>query len=355
MLVGVLLIYISSLLTKSSSEMVDIAMNNFNKKYVEIHSTNKDPIPQNLIDRINSDSNVSYVLPYQGVNGSLQYNAVFGSMSINSYNLQGENIPKLLKSLDIKLVQGVLPKENAHEILLHKRFALENKLKVGDYVGSEVSFSYQLEGKYKISGIIDGPAMITVVNENRQNISRDEMLKHAMLIRIKDIKNKDLINYLTKNAPTNILITDYYSSSEEMADITKVLDTLAISLIGCIILVLCISLGNLNYISFLNRKYEFGVLSAIGYKKSSLYFKLWKENASVCLLGYVAGIIVSIIIAFILNITVFEPNGKIIPLWNASGALSAFCVPVFVSFLSLIAPVKELKRTDPLEVIGTGI
>lgn len=355
MIVGVLLIYIFSLLTQSSSEMIDITWTNINKKYASVFSTNTEPIPQNLIDRINSDSNVSYVLPYQEVNGSLGYESVFGSAGIDNFSLYGEDIPKLLKSLDIKLVQGVLPKKNAREIILHKRFALENKLKVGDYIGSEISSIYQLGGKYKISGIMDGPVMIAVVNENEKNISRDVMLKHAMLIRIKDIKNKDLISYLAKNAPKNVLVTDYYSKNEQMNDVTKVLNSLVLSLTICIILVICISLGNLNYISFLNRKYEFGVLSAIGYKKSSLYFKLWKENASVCLLGYVAGIIVSIIIAFILNITIFEPNGKLIPLWNVSGALSAFCVPLFVSFLSLIAPVKELKRTDPMEVIGGGI
>lgn len=355
MIVGVLLIYIFSLLVQSSSEIIHTATINFDDKYAAIFSTSKEPIPQDLIDRINSDSNVSYVIPYQGVNGYLNYEAAFGSMTINSFNLQEKDISKLLNSLDVKLVQGTLPRENSQEIILHKRFALQNKLKVGDYIGSEVSSLYPLQGKYKISGIMDGPVMISVISENQHNISSDVLLKHSMLIRIKDIKNKDLINYLTKNSPKNVLIMDYYSDCEQIADISNVINSLSISLTACIILVLCISLGNLNYISFLNRKYEFGVLAAIGYRKSSLYFKLWKENSFICLIGYAAGIAISTIIAYILNITVFQPNGKLIPLWCASGMLTAFFIPFFVSFLSLIAPARELKRSDPLDIIGGSI
>jgi len=118
---------------------------------------------------------------------------------------------------------------------------------------------------------------------------------------------------------------------------------------------MCISLGNLNYINFVNRKYEFGVLSAIGYKKSSLYFKLWKENSFVCLLGYVGGILLTTLVAFLLNVIVLEPNGKFIPLWSTSGVIIAFLIPAFVSILSIIAPIKELRRTEPLDVIGGGI
>ncbi|MBC8059057.1 MAG: ABC transporter permease [Clostridiaceae bacterium] len=355
MLVGVFLIYLFSLITKSTSEMVNITQTNFFNKYTTVYSNNEEALPQNLLDRVSLDSNVTYVLPYKPVDGYLSYTAAFGGISISILNLQGEDIPKLLESLSLNLIQGVLPKKNAEEVIIHKRYALQNKLKVGDYIGSEVSLTYGLKGKYKISGIVDGPTMINIINEEKEKGTKDKILKQAILIRVKDIKNKDLINYLTKNAPKNIVITDYDSIYKQMIDMLSILDTLAVSLTGCIILVLCISLGNLNYISFLNRKYEFGVLSAIGYKKTSLYFKLWKENSYVCLIGYVAGIIVTTIIAVILNIAVFEPNGKLIPIWSASGVLTALCIPIFVSFLSLIAPVKELRRTDPLDIIGGSI
>ena len=55
MLVGVLLIYLFSLITKSSSEMVDITTNNLLNKYTTIYSTNEESIPQNLLDKINTD------------------------------------------------------------------------------------------------------------------------------------------------------------------------------------------------------------------------------------------------------------------------------------------------------------
>jgi len=145
---------------------------------------------------------------------------------------------------------------------------------------------------------------------------------------------------------------EYYSISKQIDEILNSMNALSYMLNMIIILVLCISLGNLNYINFVNRKYEFGVLLAIGYKKSTLYFKLWKESVTVCLLGYIGGILLSMLLAFILNLAVLYPVGKFISLWSISGAGMALFIPIFVSFLSLIAPVKELRKTDPIDVIG---
>ncbi len=185
----------------------------------------------------------------------------------------------------MKLVEGKLPIENKNEIIIPKRYALQNKLKIGDYIGSEVSSSYTIKGKFKVSGITDGPVMLGVISDNKENIPRDKVLKHSILYSVKDIKDKNLINYLSKDTPKNVLIMDYYSASKQIDSVIKSVNALSHMLNMIIIIVLCISLGNLNYINFLNRKYEFGVLLAIGYKKSTLYFKLWKENCHCMFIG----------------------------------------------------------------------
>ncbi|MGH4122168.1 MAG: ABC transporter permease [Clostridium sp.] len=352
MMVSVLLIYTFSLVAKSSIEMTKLVATNVFSKYTIVSSNNEEPIPKDYLGRITNDNNVGHIIPLISEYGSLKYSNTFGDMSISVLNFYEKDISQVITTLNVKLIEGSLPRLDKSEIIIPKKYALQNKLKTGDYIGSEVSPSYAVKGKFKVSGITDGPVMLALISDNKQYVPRDTVIKHSIVFSIKDIKDKNLINYLSKNTPKNVVIMDYYSMSKQIDEILNSVNGLAYMLNIIIIIVLCISLGNLNYINFLNRKYEFGVLSAIGYKKPTLYFKLWKENATVCLLGYVGGILVSTCVAFILNLTVLYPNGKFIPLWSVSGAEVALMIPAFVSILSLIAPIKELRKTDPLDVIG---
>lgn len=352
MIVSVLLIYIFSLVTKSSIEVANLTGTNIFSKYTIVSSNNEEPIPKNYVDKITNDNNVGHVIPLISEYGYLQYSNVFGSMSIEVLNFYEKDIAPVISKLNMKLAEGRLPMESKNEIIIPKKYALQNKVKTGDYIGSEVSSSYAIKGKFKVSGITDGPVMLAVISDNKDNIPRETVIKHSIFFSVKDVKDKNLINYLSKDTPKNVLIMDYYSIVKQIDEVLKSVDALSFMLNMIIIFVLCVSLGNLNYINFLNRKYEFGVLSAIGYKKSVLYFKLWKENSTVCLLGYAGGILLSTLVAYILNLAVLYPNGKFISLGSVSGAGIALMVPILVSFLSIIAPIKELRKTDPLDVIG---
>lgn len=352
MVVSVLLIYIFSLVTKSTFEMADLTVTNIFSKYTIVMSNNQEPIPSAYLEKITNDKNVGNIIPSINNNGYLRYDNIFGGMSIEVMNFYEEDIPKVITTLNMELIEGTLPRLNKNEIIIPKKYALQNKLKTGDYIGSEISSSYGLKGKYRISGITEGPAVMAVISNNDNAISRDTAMKQSLLFSVKNLQDKNLINYLSENTPKNVLIMDYYSTSIQMKEIFNSMNALSYILNIIIILVLCISLGNLNYINFLNRKYEFGVLSAIGYKKSALYFKLWKENLTVCILGYIGGILLSTLIALILNLTILYPEGKFLPLWSISGAGIAIFLPVIISFLTLIAPIKELRKTDPLDVIG---
>lgn len=352
MVVSVLLIYIFSLVTKSTFEMADLTVTNIFSKYTIVMSNNQEPIPSEYLEKITNDKNVGHIIPSINNNGYLRYDNIFGGMSIEVMNFYEEDIPKVITTLNIELIEGTLPRLNKNEIIVPKKYALQNKLETGDYIGSEISSSYELKGKYRISGITEGPAVMAVISNNDNAIPRDTAMKQSLLFSVENLQDKNLINYLSKNTPKNVLIMDYYSTSIQMKEIFNSMNALSYILNIIIILVLCISLGNLNYINFLNRKYEFGVLSAIGYKKSALYFKLWKENLTVCILGYIGGILLSTLLALILNLTILYPEGKFLPMWSLSGAGIAIFLPLIISFLTLIAPIKELRKTDPLDVIG---
>jgi putative ABC transport system permease protein len=353
MTVGVFLIYFFTLITLSSKQAIDMVGYSVFTNYTIVHTTDySHSIPEILIDKMNTHPNTDKVIPLLEDIGNLHYESVFGFMSFTTLNLYPKDMPEVISNLEMKLLEGSLPGENLHEIAVPKKFAVQNKLSLGDYIGREVDQKYNIAGRYKISGIIDGPSLISITNNNNDNIGYDTALNYSLLLSLKDNTDLSLIHELNAANLNKAMIISGEDVTAEVKQTLVIIDTFAIVLAATIILVLCISLGNLNYITFLNRKYEFGVLSAIGYKKSTLYFKLWKENSLICISGYSAGILLSSLIAYLLNVSVFEPVGKYISIWNFSGAILALLIPAFVSLFSLAAPMKELKKSDPIEVLS---
>lgn len=355
MIFGVFLIYFISLIGQDSHNTMKITRSNFYSSYTRVYSNNENPLPENIITMVKGSNNIEKVTPMLQVPGDLVYNSVFGSMSFSTLNLFEADMLNVLDKLKIKLIEGKLPEQDKKEILIPLRYAKQKKLKIGHYIGSEVSSEYNLQGKYLISGIIDGPLLVSVISDNRNNLTPDKAMTYSFMFSLKDKDDTGIIKNLNAGELTNTVILDSISNKETVDQILQVLSVFTVALDLVTILILCISLGNLNYINFLNRKYEFGVLSAIGYKKSKLYFKLWKENSLVCLTGYAGGLILATLVCFLINLTIWEVDGRHVPLWSSSGIIYAFAVPLFVSLFGLLPPIRELKKTDPIEVLGRSI
>jgi putative ABC transport system permease protein len=151
---------------------------------------------------------------------------------------------------------------------------------------------------------------------------------------------------LTSIKENKVTIMDYKSAYDQMSEVLMAMNSLKFILNFIVIIVLCISIGNLNYILFLNRKDEFGILTAIGYKKTTLYMKLLKENIVLNLLGFIVGIVFTIIVVELLNIVVFEPKGQYVYSFHVGSMLTAFLIPLAVTISNMISPLRTLKAMD---------
>jgi putative ABC transport system permease protein len=355
MMVGVFLVYFISLVGKNSVDTMDITKYKFLDSYIFVHTDNGTSLPEDIVEKVKNSSSVEKIVPLLSNRGAFIYNSVFGSMSFYNLNLYDKDISTVLSRLDMKLIEGRLPVQDKNEVLIPDKYAKQKKLKTDDSIGSEVSPEYGLKGKYIISGIIEGPILISITSNNTDQISPDNAAAHSFMFSLKDNDDKSIIKELNCSKTNNVIVADYDYVKGALGYVLEVLNAFTLSLDLVTILVLCISLGNLNYMNFLNRKYEFGVLSVIGYKKTKLYFKLWKENLLVCLSGFGAGLVLATLVSFLANITVWEIDGKSVPLWSASGIAYSLAVPLLVSIFGLLPPIRELRKVDPIDVLGGNI
>lgn len=345
MALGVFLIYFFSTILYSSIYGLSQSSLNMLEKVTSLSSNTKDPISDKTLNKIESCSNVEYIIPVISDIGSFEYRSPFGSVGTESFNIFEEDIPKVLRIFDMKLVEGKLPSANSNELLIPLKVAKQNKIKIGDCIGKNPDLNVILNKKYKVCGIVDGSVNV-MLTTNAGNVKREEALKLGLIFSLKNKNNKSINDELLSMKEKNVTIIDYKSAYDQMDESLKVMNSLKFILNFIVIIVLCIAIGNLNYILFLNRKDEFAILTAIGYKKTTIYKKILKENIALNLLAFIVGIVFTIIVVELLNIVVFEPRGQYVYSFHIRSMSTAFLVPFFVSISSMISPLRNLKAMD---------
>ncbi|MBV7275378.1 ABC transporter permease [Clostridiaceae bacterium UIB06] len=342
---GVFLIYFFSITLYSGIYGIKQGSLDMLEKVTNIASNTKDPISDKALDKIKNCNNVEYIVPIIGVIGGFQYKSPFGQISTEAFNVFEEDIPRLLQIFDMRLLEGKLPSPNKNELLISLKISKQDKIKIGDYIGKNSDINVTLNKKYKVCGIIDGP-INTMLTTNSGNTKREEALKHNLIFSLKNENNKTINDELESMGESTITIMDYKSAYNQLNEIIRAITSLSFILNLIVIIVLCISIGNLNYILFLNRQYEFKILAAIGYKKKDLYIKILKENITLNILGFTFGIIVTIITIKLLNIIIFQPKGQYVYSFHLKSIFTAFLIPVSVSTTNMLSTLRKLRAMN---------
>lgn len=344
-MISVFLVFFFGLIMYGSVDDFSKADKNMLKSVTIIYTNDSNkPISDKISEKIKNDSNVSKVIPFLGMKNSFNYHAVFGNAGgINSIIVYSNDVNTILKNLSLKLVSGRIPKNNAREMMLPIEFIKQYNLKLGQYINSNTNPDMYTKKTYKIVGITKGDSFLPIVCDVGK-IKKADAEKLGMMFFFKNSDNKKLNNRIMRLKDENIGIIEYKSVKEEMDQTLSSLDFLYVSLSSIILIVVCISLGNLNYIVFINRKNEISVLNAIGFSKSKLQRKLFYENAIVYFAGYIMGIGFTLFVTYLLNVAVWQPTGKHVPIFRPSTMLVALIIPLVVSLFSIISTIKEFNK-----------
>lgn len=329
--IGVFVVYFYSLISRTTEELVNLTGGNFVENHSIVYSKSNVEIPDSIVEDFQSSSNTKSIIPIKPVVGSLRYSLGLGSSSFDIQNLYSDDIDVLMEGLNLSIVEGSVPRENSNDILIPLRYAKQNNLKIGSIINEETA---RVNKEYRVSGIMDGDNIIAIVNTENVD-KREDTFKYGFIYSSYNGDNKDMSDIKDK-LDVSIDVIDYKYMEDIFKEMIGAMNSLNYVMSTFIIVVLCITLGNLNYITFKDRINEFFILYAIGYKNSTLMIKLWRENLILCLLGYLMGIVLCIMTVVALNITIFDPAGKTFLLLSKSGFISAFTIPLFVSLFSLI-------------------
>lgn len=280
---------------------------------------------------------------------------------------------RLITKIDDKIVDGEFISAEDQAVLITLGLADYLKLSVGDtlVIIGQGYHGTSAAGKYPIKGIIDfsspqlNKSMVYLpLKEGQWLFGADERLS-ALVIQV---------NHINKSGQTATQLQTQISSEYEVMDWSILLPELdqiiegerAENVIFLFVLYLLISFGIFGTILMMTmeRKFEFGVLVAIGMKKLKLSSVVVLENIFVSMLGALVGTLLSIPLIAYFNAFPIKITGELKEAYENYGFDPVFyfsvdpkifysqtVVVLIIALVLSVYPMWKISRLDAVEAM----
>lgn len=308
--------------------------------------THNDDWPSETITAMKEEATIERIIPFKAY-PYIQITAALGNNSAGILMIRENDIEYLMKEMDLKLMKGTLPKTD-QEVLLHWRFAANRKVKLGDILIDK----NELNAKLKVVGIFEGDCVMGFSAATINGNTLDDWNRKGLLL----LPANDDIRLMNEHVLSLPGVSGFNlemlsTIEEDISDSTKNLETAMLLLIVIVITVLCITLSDTSIMHFYLRKNEFGLLTVIGYTRWEIIKRLWLEEILTYGISFLIGILLSILLAFGLNVLLWNLMGENVTYWNAKGFLLTAAIPIIVTFFSVVPTIKLLRKKDMIQII----
>jgi putative ABC transport system permease protein len=328
-----------------------------NVSFVSYTSDTITGLPQDVVDKMKNNADIDKLVPVDDFAFTNITLAIGGNTSIPIDFSKKEDSEVVLKKIGDTVKEGRMPDTGKNEIAVHWKVMNNKGWKLDQTVGSEVNEEENLNGKYKIVGILDGPSVMGFGGNSyglekwKTNgiIKNDSVLAYAVLPKEgkMDSVNKMLDGFDKKKVSVNT----YTSLKKELDKSLGGLSTTMLAIIIIVVFILSVSIGTLMYLIYLQRSEEFGILSAMGYRRSFIRWLIIKEVISLNLIGWVAGTLFSMGVIALLNYYIYLPKGTPMGLFSMQSMLYTLIIPAMVTCFSLLPILTKLRHQDAITII----
>lgn len=290
---------------------------------------------------------------------------LFGEMPVPVYGIEQDDMKTMLAVTGNRLVEGRLPQLNEPEIVLSRRWANNFGVRVGDKYSFSSERLPSVIGEQKIVGILEGGDFLAFTDATYLFFELPDVAKRTSYLYVP--KRAEALPAISKglrtlvDEPAKVGLSDedvaylrvftYEGLVGELRRGLRFLYTfLAIADILVIGAVALLS-GFLANIYFEQRLGEFGLLSALGFRREKLARRLIVESGSLVLLSWLLGVAMTALFIYLVDIFYIRPNGLVVSALGFDALLFTLPTPIFVGLASLGTVLFRLYRLDPIEIM----
>lgn len=306
------------------------------------------------VEKIKNDDSVGNAYPIL-----LEYtviNNIFGTTSGYVAFMDEADIGEIFDDFSLTVTEGRLPEENSYELIMHEDMLKNKGLSVGDTFGSAVDEGEQIDGKYMITGAFSGDSYMAFGTKSYKQKELEELGL--------DFKNTTFGLLVTPKTDLDAMNTMLDTMShDEAAAMTlsyaqKTLKDNVSSikfLMGVIVIVIAVSISAAVCIvletTYNDRMEEFGILYAIGYKKSWLFRNIIAEIVVLVFISWILGLILSYGVLSLVAKSVFEPMGQMLSIVSIQSLLYTIIVMVVFVVVTILVTILKFAKKDLIAII----
>ena len=269
------------------------------------------------VEKIKNDDSVENAYPIL-----LEYtviNNIFGTTSGYVAFMEEADIREIFDDFSLTVTEGRLPEENSYELIMH-----EDMLAFGtkSYRQKELE-ELGLDFKNTTFGLLVTPKTdLDTMNNMLDTMGHDETA--AMTL-----------SYAKETLQENI------SSIKFLMFVIVIVIAVSISAAVCIVLETIYN----------DRMEEFGILYAIGYKKSWLFKNIIAEIMALVFVSWILGLILSYGVLSLVAKSVFEPMGQMLSIVSIQSLLYTIIVMVVFVVVTILVTILKFAKKDLIAII----
>jgi putative ABC transport system permease protein len=306
------------------------------------------------VEKIQKDDSVKKAYPIL-----LEYtviNNIFGTTSGYAAFMEEADIKEIFNDYSLTVTEGRLPQENSYELIMHEDMLKNKGLSVGDTFGSAVDEGEQIDGKYMITGAFSGDSYMAFGTKSYRQKELEELgldfqnTTFGLLVTPKtDLDTMNNMLDTMGHDETAAMTLSYAKETlqENISSIKFLMFVIVIVIAVSISAAVCIVLETI----YNDRMEEFGILYAIGYKKSWLFRNIIAEIVVLVFISWILGLILSYGVLSLVAKSVFEPMGQMLSIVSIQSLLYTIIVMVVFVVVTILVTILKFAKKDLIAII----
>ena len=306
------------------------------------------------VEKIQKDDSVKKAYPI-----FLEYtviNNIFGTTSGYAAFMEEADIKEIFNDYSLTVTEGRLPQENSYELIMHDDMLKNKGLSVGDTFGSAVDDGEPIEGIYTITGAFSGNSYMAFGTKSYKQKELEELgldfknTTFGLLVTPKtdlDTMNTMLDTMSHNEAAAMTLSYAQKTLKDNVSSIKFLMGVIAIVIAVSISAAVCIVLET----TYNDRMEEFGILYAIGYKKSWLFRNIIAEIVVLVFISWILGLILSYGVLSLVAKSVFEPMGQMLSIVSIQSLLYTIIVMAVFVVVTILVTILKFAKKDLIAII----
>jgi hypothetical protein len=317
-----------------------------------------------LLDRVRKEPDLGQMI--SSVPYFLALRTVFGEMPVPVYGVEPDAMPVLAHVTGNRLVKGRWPRPNTPEIVMSRAWANNFSKDIGGWIGPKKDDNLpSIPDKQQLVGILEGGASIALTDRSYLLLELpDAIIRTSYLLVPKSPQQLPRLNsrvddYLNNYKKYGIAEQDarfvrLYTFNGLVKRLRESLGFLYTFLAIADILVIgavALMSGFLANIYFEQRLGEFGLLSALGFRRERLARRVIVETGMLVIAGWLLGLLLTWLIFRALDAYYMTPRGLVLAQLDNLAIRYTLPTPIIVGLASLGTVLFRLYRMDPIEIM----